>query len=38
MHIIVLWLNDNAKKSPEEMSEAIKDVISIFNYLSKIYK
>lgn len=38
MHIIVLWLNDNAEKSPEEMSEAMKDIISIFNYPSKICK
>lgn len=32
MRILILWLKDSPKKSPEEMAEILKDFISICHY------
>ncbi|SHO52000.1 TetR/AcrR family transcriptional regulator [Anaerocolumna xylanovorans] len=32
MRILILWLNNNAQKSPEEMAAILKDFISLCNY------
>ncbi|HBE79261.1 MAG TPA: TetR/AcrR family transcriptional regulator [Firmicutes bacterium] len=39
MRILILWLNDRTRKSPEEMAIIVKDFISICNYQNfKVYE
>ena len=32
LRILIRWMNDSERKSPEEMASMVKDFISIFNY------